>query len=319
MRRIIAAARQASQENATMMPIYEMMMQAGNGQAARMIAAQYGLSERQVADAMAAFAPAFSSSLKRETSDPMGLGRFMKMMSGDGAAYVDYFDDVSRAFDPMGVSRGNEALGQLFHSKDVSRALAQQAAANTGLGQEILKAMLPVLANMVLGGLFKQSTGGLGGGTGGGSPFGRSSGGANPMGDMFGQIIEQMMRGGIPGMPAGTGGGSGRAAPEIPQSGAPFPMPPGMENTPWGKMLEQMMGGASAPAPGSRTGTRQAAPEPEPAPDASVDPDHPGHYRIPTGEEIFGPMFDTGREVQENYRKSVESVFDSYLKGMKRG
>ena len=52
---------------------------------------------------------------------------------------------------------GNSILGHIFGSKDVSRAVAGRAAEQTGIGADILKQMLPVVATMVMGGLSKQN------------------------------------------------------------------------------------------------------------------------------------------------------------------
>ena len=47
-------------------------------------------------------------------------------------------------------------LGQIFGSKDVSRAVAQNAAAPSGLDPSLLKKMLPMLAMLVAGYMAKQ-------------------------------------------------------------------------------------------------------------------------------------------------------------------
>ena len=57
------------------------------------------------------------------------------------------------------MSQGNEVLGQIFGSKDVSRAVAQNAAAQSGLDPSLLKKMLPMLAMLVAGLMSKQGTG----------------------------------------------------------------------------------------------------------------------------------------------------------------
>jgi hypothetical protein len=54
------------------------------------------------------------------------------------------------------VSRGNEVLGQIFGSKDVSRTVAQNAASRSGLDPSLLKKMLPMLAMLVAGYMAKQ-------------------------------------------------------------------------------------------------------------------------------------------------------------------
>jgi len=76
---------------------------------------------------------------------------------------------------------GNGILGHLFGSKDLSRAVASQAAQASGIGQNVLQQMMPAIAAMLMGGLFKQSTNQLQAG---------SFGASNPLGE----IIEQMMR-----------------------------------------------------------------------------------------------------------------------------
>ena len=72
--------------------------------------------------------------------------------------HAKYFEDAARAFSPQGVDEGNGILGHLFGSKDLSRAVASQAAQATGLSQQVLQQMLPAIASMVMGGLFKQTT-----------------------------------------------------------------------------------------------------------------------------------------------------------------
>ena len=52
---------------------------------------------------------------------------------------------------------GNGILGHLLGSKEVSRAVASRASEKTGLGDDLLKQMLPVVATMVMGSLAKKS------------------------------------------------------------------------------------------------------------------------------------------------------------------
>ena len=52
---------------------------------------------------------------------------------------------------------GNAILGHLFGSKDVSRAVAAHASQKTGIGDSILKKMLPLVASMAMGSLSKQT------------------------------------------------------------------------------------------------------------------------------------------------------------------
>src|SRR5690606_32834519 len=90
---------------------------------------------------------------------------------------------------------------------------------------EVFKQMLPVLANLVMGGLFKQATGQA-----------AQAGGFGATGNPIGDIIEQMMRQGGSMM----GGGQPQRTPRA-QPQTPF-------DNPFGKVLQDMFGGG-APAP----------------------------------------------------------------------
>ncbi|UVK43939.1 DUF937 domain-containing protein [Mesorhizobium sp. AR07] len=222
--------------------LFDMLAQAQNGNGMQALAQQYGLSTQQTQAAVAALLPAFSQGLQRNTADPYGLGAFMTAMAS--GQHAKYFEDATRAFSPQGVDEGNGILGHLFGSKDLSRAVASQAAQASGVNQQILQQMLPAIASMVMGGLFKQTTNQLTGGqmqAAGG--FG--GGGGNPLGE----IIEQMMR---------QSGGMQAPAPQ--QRPAPQPQNP-MDNNPLGKVLQDMFGG----------GTPQPQSQPQPAPNPYGD------------------------------------------------
>jgi hypothetical protein len=216
--------------------LFDMLAQAQNGNGMQALAQQYGLSMQQTQSAVEALLPAFSQGLKRNTADPYGLGAFMTAMAS--GQHAKYFEDATRAFSPQGVDEGNGILGHLFGSKDLSRAVASQAAQASGVNQQILQQMLPAIASMVMGGLFKQTTNQMqaAGGFGGG--------GNNPLGE----IIEQMMR---------QGGGMQAPAPQ--QRQAPQPQNP--MNNPFGKVLQDMFGG----------GTPQPQSQPQPAPNPYGD------------------------------------------------
>ena len=292
-----------------MMPLYDMMMNAQNGEAMRMMAKQFGLNESQVEQAMAALMPAFSTGLKRNVSNPMDMSSFLSALAGGN--HAQYFEDMQAAFSPQGMQEGNGILGHLFGSKEVSRAVAAQAAAATGIGQEIFKQMLPVLATSIMGGLFKQATG-----QATGQSYAGAMGGSNPIGDLISEMMRQGMGGGqqkpaprsspmdnplgqiLEGM---FGGGQQRQTPQ--GGGNPF------GDNPLGQIFQDMLGGAMG------GGQARQAPEPEQQPDPDVMPS--GRKRNPY-DDLFGKMFESGREVQKGYQKNMESIFDQYLQGMNR-
>ncbi|EDQ34948.1 hypothetical protein HPDFL43_02085 [Hoeflea phototrophica DFL-43] len=289
-----------------MMPLFDMMMNAQNGDAMRTMAQQFGLSESQVEQAMAALMPAFSTGLKRNASTPADMSDFLSALASGN--HAQYFDDMQSAFAPQGVADGNGILGHLFGSKEVSRAVTKQAEAATGIGQDILKQMLPVIASAVMGGLFKQSTGQM---------QAQSSAAANPIGDLISEMMRQGMGGSrAPRTPQASpmdnplgqilegmfgGGQPQRSQPRADQGANPF------GDNPLGKIFQDMLGGAMG-------GNQAPAPDVQPKPDQMAS----GRQRNPY-DDLFGQMFDSGKEVQRGYQQNMESIFDQYLKGMNRG
>ena len=179
-----------------MNPLFDMLtkMQSnalgGSGQNSLhdQMAKQFGLQHDQAQKAMEALMPAFSQGLKRSAAaTPKGMADFMQALASGG--HSDYLQNPMKAFTPEGMQEGNAILGHLFGSKEVSRAVAAQAEAASGVSQSILKQMLPALAPMIMGGLFKQMAN---------PPQAQQAfGGAG--GGILGQILEEMMKGGLQG------------------------------------------------------------------------------------------------------------------------
>ena len=151
------------------MQITEILAQMGGLQS---MARELGVSETQAANGADALIPAILGGFKKQAqTQPAGLdglGSLLGQLGGGGL-----LDDVL-AQQPTNLGRGNDVLGQIFGSKDVSRTVAQNAASQSGLDPSLLKKMLPMLAMLVAGYMAKQpsadaaaqpsaSAGGLGG------------------------------------------------------------------------------------------------------------------------------------------------------------
>jgi len=300
-----------------MASLFDMLANAQNGNGMEALARQFNLSQQQTQAAVEALLPAFSQGLKQNTADPYGVGAFLQALSS--GQHAKYFDDPANAFSQAGMAEGNGILGHLFGSKDLSRAVAANAAAASGVSQDILKQMLPALASMIMGGLFKQSAGATQASAGSDNPFGQileqmmrqggtaSGGGGRQSGSAsdnpLGQILEGMFGGGA-GQAGGTAANNplgqilegmfGGNARQPGQSGAPG-------NNPLGQILEQMFGGG------------QSAQQEAPAPQANPS----GRPRNPY-DDLFGKMFETGARQRDDYQKGVESIFEQFTKGMDR-
>ncbi len=64
------------------MPLFDMMMNAQNGEAMQTMARQFGLDKEQVEKAMAALMPAFSTGLKRNAANPADLSGCLQALAG---------------------------------------------------------------------------------------------------------------------------------------------------------------------------------------------------------------------------------------------
>ncbi|MFO7324296.1 MAG: DUF937 domain-containing protein, partial [Pseudomonadota bacterium] len=112
------------------------------------IASQLGIDEGQAASGAAALAPAILGGLRKQAQGAGGLDGLGGMLGRLGGGGL--LDEVLSP-QPASVDHGNAVLGQIFGSKDVSRAVAQKAASTSGLNPDLLKKMLPLLAMAVAG------------------------------------------------------------------------------------------------------------------------------------------------------------------------
>lgn len=151
------------------MNLTDILAQAGG---LRSMARELGIDERQVQDGAEALLPAILGGFKKQAQgQPAGLEGLEGLLGQLGGGGL--MDSVLSP-EPTDVGRGNDVLGQIFGSKDVSRTVAQDAASRTGLDPSLLKRMLPMLAMLVAGFMSKSRGGGglggmLGGILGGGS------------------------------------------------------------------------------------------------------------------------------------------------------
>src|SRR5690606_41754582 len=131
-----------------MLSLFDMLSQAQDGRGLDLLARQFNLSQQQAQRAVEALLPAFSQGLKRNTSDPYGLGGFLGALAS--GTHAKYFDDAAKAFSPQGVEEGNGILGHLYGSKEPTRAAAAKAAVANGSGQEGPPQMRPVTSTYMI-------------------------------------------------------------------------------------------------------------------------------------------------------------------------
>ncbi|MFN0046208.1 MAG: DUF937 domain-containing protein [Sphingorhabdus sp.] len=188
------------------------------------IAQQLGVNEQVAQSGAEALLPAILGGFKKTTQAQPGglegLGGLLGQLGGGGL-----FDAVVSP-EPTPVEKGNDVLGQIFGSKDVSRSVAGHASEQTGLDPSLLKKMLPILAMLVAGYLAKQSgggeSGGLGGIIGGMLGGGNQTSGSGGLGGMLGNVLGGALGGGQ--QSAAAGGGLGGLASMLDMDGDGNPL-----------------------------------------------------------------------------------------------
>jgi hypothetical protein len=188
------------------MQITDILAQVGGLQS---MARELGITEAQAASGTAALAPAILGGFKKQAqAHPAGLeglGGILGQLGGGGL-----LDNVLSP-QPTEVHRGNDVLGQIFGSKDVSRAVANNAASQSGLDSGVLTKMLPIVAMLVTGYMAKQH-----------STVGAAAPLAPPEGGGLGGMLTGLLRGGSGG--TGTQGASAGLASLIDLNGDGNPL-----------------------------------------------------------------------------------------------
>src|SRR5262245_8621803 len=123
------------------MSLLDTILGAQNGGAVDQIGAQLGLGSSETASALGALVPALAAGVQRNAQTGGGLADLMSALATGG--HQQYLDNPTTLGQAASVQDGNAILGHVFGSKDVSRQVAAQAAAQTGISADILKKMLP--------------------------------------------------------------------------------------------------------------------------------------------------------------------------------
>lgn len=141
------------------------------------LGARFGLTPEQTRAAMGQLMPAVAGGLQKraEAGDLHSVAA-----AGSGIEEPD-------------TATGNNILGQIFGSKDVSRQVAGHAASQSGISSTVLKAMLPIAAAMLVKHVGQSVSGGPS------ATAGNSNGG-------LGGVLGSVLGGGGGGLPGGLGG-----------------------------------------------------------------------------------------------------------------
>lgn len=276
----------------------KILLEAQGGEAMLNLARRFGLSPDQSRAAVEAMMPAFAAAMQRQMTDPQALASLFALMTGQPQPPRNPYLDAMAAFSPDAVEAGNAALKAIFGSNEVTRAVADQAAAMSGIGQGVLQAMMPVVAAMLMGGLAESmSKTPVGEMLAGFFAASRPQSGYGAFGDMMGRFVRE-----------GAEKGPAAFADMMRQMAAAMPRPTGGTET-----VEEFLRRAPNPAgPNSLfdeafgafvRGFNRGRPEPEKRPEPGPGDDFGA---------FVGQMFQAGQNVQANQMQAFEQIFDRF-------
>jgi len=140
------------------MNLLDLLDSVGGQKSLGSLAGNLGLDSSKANDLVNALAPALVGAFKKQTSSENGLEGFKNALQS--GKHQDYVDNPASMTSKETVQDGNNILGHLLGSKDVSRNVAAQAAASTGIDVNLIKQALPLVAGLAMGAMSKKSNAG---------------------------------------------------------------------------------------------------------------------------------------------------------------
>jgi len=140
------------------MNLLETLLQSAGGGALQRVGQQLGINDDQTKDVLSKLMPALTGGIKRNTNAADGVQSLQKALSRGN--HDRYLDDPNALSDQATVDDGNSILGHLLGSKQASRDVASNVAAETGIDASIIKKLLPIAAAATMGAVSKGTGGG---------------------------------------------------------------------------------------------------------------------------------------------------------------
>ena len=145
------------------MNLTDILESAGGSESINRLAGTLGLDRAQASKLIGALSPALLKGVQQQTQSSEGRAGLERAITS--GKHQRYLDEPDRVADEETRQDGNNILGHLFGSKDVSRKVASRAAEDTGIDASLIKKALPIVAGLALGAMSKKakSDGGSGG------------------------------------------------------------------------------------------------------------------------------------------------------------
>lgn len=144
------------------MNILQELIKSQGGDVIGQLSKQFGVSASDAEKALSNLVPAVAGGIKKTAASQNGLEALLSKVKNN--------QELRRSANnpnvlerPEVAQAGNEVLGDIFGSKEVSRNVAGQTAKSTGLDAGMLKKMLPLVAGLVMSQLNNKSEASKGG------------------------------------------------------------------------------------------------------------------------------------------------------------
>jgi hypothetical protein len=259
-----------------MFNLSEIMQAAQGVQGINNLANHFGLSPEQAQSAVQALIPGMSMGLQNQAANSGGLASIIEMMTG--GAHHEAFNNPAATAAPQTASAGTDILHQIFGGQAGAEAIAQHATNTSGISASVMQSLMPVVASMVMGGLFKgASNNGLGG-------LLSSLTGAGAAPNLGAQAAQGGMLGGL----LGSLMGAQATQPASAQGGL---------NDMLGSLMGSFMGGAQ---PASQPATQPSA-------EGTANP-------MASGIEMLQSMLNHGQQVQAAHTNALQDILNGLIK-----
>jgi hypothetical protein len=131
------------------MTLNDILHSAQGGQAVANLGAQFGLAPEAAEAAVQAMIPVFSAGLTAMAANPAAIGAVLNELAS--GAHAASYADPSQTAGASGL--GGAVLGQVFGSPQAIDGAVRHVAQVSGVNADTIRAMLPAVASMLMGGL----------------------------------------------------------------------------------------------------------------------------------------------------------------------
>ncbi len=140
------------------MDLMDLLKSTGGDDSIGALAKTVGLGSSDASKLVESLAPALMRGVQKNTADDDGLASLRRALESGG--HDRYIDKPELMASEETRADGNNILGHIFGSKDVSRNVAAVASKDTGIDAGLIKKALPLLASLAMGAMSKKTSAG---------------------------------------------------------------------------------------------------------------------------------------------------------------